>query len=408
MKKFIFPIALLFLISPLFSQEEKFDVTVTNVEVPVRVLDGNRFVDNLTRQDFEVYEDGKLQKIEALYLVQKTKIERKETLKVFFPSLSRNFYLLFHISDYNPKFAEAIDYLFNHVLLPEDSLTIITPLRAYSLSKQAMRSKLKESLSKEMQGIIRKDTKIGSSNYRSLLRDLKRLVRGISIAGGFGHQSGIMSDFETDQSSQNVSLELLLPRYKSALQRMENLRFIDEKKFIKFAEGLKRQKGQKNVFFFYEREFRPEISPSVLNQMMTLFQDQPHIQGDLADLFGFYHRPITFDFKKLKQAFADSSLVFNFIFMNKKPETISGIYMKEQSEDVFTILSEAAKITGGVVDNSQDPASGFKKAVENSESYYLLYYSPIDYKQDGKFKNLEVKVKNKIYTIAYRHGYYAK
>jgi len=50
---------------------------VLNVEVPVRIFDGNTFVDNLTIDDFELYEDSKLQDIAAVYLVKKKSVERK-------------------------------------------------------------------------------------------------------------------------------------------------------------------------------------------------------------------------------------------------------------------------------------------------------------------------------------------
>jgi hypothetical protein len=36
-----------------------------NIEVPVRVYDGNKFVDDLTIKDFIIYEDGKFKKIEV-------------------------------------------------------------------------------------------------------------------------------------------------------------------------------------------------------------------------------------------------------------------------------------------------------------------------------------------------------
>lgn len=51
---------------------------VVNIEVPVRVFDGDRFVENLTIDDFDVLEDGKPQRIVGLYLIKKTDI-RKET-----------------------------------------------------------------------------------------------------------------------------------------------------------------------------------------------------------------------------------------------------------------------------------------------------------------------------------------
>lgn len=407
MKKYIILTAFLFMTLSLFPQVEQHAVTVTNVVVPVRVLDGNSFVNNMTIEDFELYEEGKLQKIEALYFVQKTDIERKETLKEFFPALSRHYYLLFQLTDYDSKLGEAIEYLFKNVFLPDDALTIMTPMNNYRLSKEVFKTRSKETIAKEMIKIVRKDTKTGSSNYRSLLRNLKRLVSSIQSAAGFGENGVDMSGVESGFSDQASGLEFLLPRYRNALQKMEELRFVDEKKFIKFAKALKRERQQKNVFFFYQREYRPEIKPGILNQMMSFHQGNMNIQGDLVDLFQHYHRRITVDADKIKQAFADSSILFNFIFMDKIQVHASGIFMREQSEDIFRVLSDVAEATGGIMDNSQNPSHAFKKAIEASESYYLLYYSPTDYNKDGKFKSIKVRVINQDYKIMYRQGYFA-
>jgi len=407
MKKYIILTAFLFMTLSLFPQVEQHAVTVTNVVVPVRVLDGNSIVNNMTIEDFELYEEGKLQKIEALYFVQKTDIERKETLKEFFPALSRHYYLLFQLTDYDPKLAEAIEYLFNYVLLPDDALTIMTPMHNYSLSKKAFKIKSKETIAKEMIKIVRKDTKTGSSNYKSILRNLKRLVSAIQSAAGFEQKSTDVTEFQSQFDDQSFGLEMLLPRYRNALKKMEELRFVDEKKFLQFAQALKRQRYQKNVFFFYQREYRPEIQPRVLNQMMSLWQENPNILADLMDLFQHYHRSITIDADKIKQAFADSSILFNFIFMDKIRVHASGIFMREQSEDIFRVFSDVAEATGGIMDNSQNPSYAFKKAIEASESYYLLYYSPTDYNKDGKFKSIKVRVINEDYKIIYRQGYFA-
>ena len=55
----------------LFAQELTHVVSVVNIEIPTRVFKGDKFIDNLTIKDFEVYEDGKLQPIEAVYLIKK-------------------------------------------------------------------------------------------------------------------------------------------------------------------------------------------------------------------------------------------------------------------------------------------------------------------------------------------------
>ncbi len=406
-KNLVFLLAFGVLSLPLFTQVQQHEVTVTNVGVQVRVLDGNTFVNNLAKDDFEIYEDGMPQKIEALYLVKKANVERKDALREFNPNLSRNFFLLFQLLDYSPKLDEAIDYLFQQVLLPNDSLTIWTPVQKYNLSSTALQKIPKEKIAKEMKSILRKDTKMGLSQYNSMLNDLKRLVRSMSSTAGFGDQSNVMADIESESTSDAFSLEFLLPKYRETLEKMDDLRVFDEKMFIKFAEVLKKQEGENYVFYFYQREFRPEINPGILNKMTSIYQDNPNILGLLQDLFQFYHRHIQIDVNRIKETFADSSLVFNFIFMNKDPELISGVHMREQSEDVFKALSEAAKATGGIIDNSQNPAHGFKNALEASEEYYLLYYSPADYVKDGKFKSIGVKVKDKDYRIIHRVGYYA-
>jgi len=52
-------------------------------------------------------------------------------------------------------------------------------------------------------------------------------------------------------------------------------------------------------------------------------------------------------------------------------------------------------------------ASSFQRAAISSESYYLLYYAPKNYKADGKFKRIKVKVRGKNFRITHRAGYFA-
>jgi len=382
-------------------QQEQFEVTVTNVIVPVRIMEGDKFIDNLTIGDFELLEDGIPQKIQALYLVRKKDLERKETLQEFNPALTRNFYLLFQLTEYNPKLTEVIDYLFKQVLLPGDNLLLQTPMKSYGLTPQALVSKPKEVLAEDMNSLLKKDIKNGNTEYNSLLNDLKRVVRGIS------GENPMRDMEETDYTGPVAGLEYMLNKYKETAQRMEEQRLIDEKKIIRFAYALKRVEGQKNVFFIYQREFRPEIQPMALNQLMSMYQDDPNIMADLQNLFQYYTRDLSVNTDIIKKAFADSSINFNFIFMNKQPENVSGVAMREQSEDVFKAFSQVAQATGGIVDSSQNPAAGFKHAIESSEAYYLLYYSPENYKKDGQFKNITLKVKNQNYGVLHRLGYFA-
>jgi hypothetical protein len=245
---------------------------------------------------------------------------------------------------------------------------------------------------------------MGGANYRSLMTDLKRLVTSISASGG---ETKVLSGLESDSSTSMFSLENLLVRYQETMEKMENLRVVDEERFLQFAQQLKKYEGQKSVFFFYQREFRPEISQSILNRLMSSHQDEPEILAQVQNLFQLYQRQSTFNTQRIIAAFADASISFNFIFMHKDPEFVSGVTMREQSEDMFNSFSQVAQATGGIVDSSQNPAYAFKHAAEIAESYYLLYYSPIDYKKDGQFKSINIRLIDKNYRLSYRLGYIA-
>ena len=81
--------------------------------------------------------------------------------------------------------------------------------------------------------------------------------------------------------------------------------------------------------------------------------------------------------------------------------------MQDISSNMFDILGGIAKATGGITESSANVAAMFEKAADATENYYLLYYTPKNYIIDGKFKNIEVKVKNKNYRITHRQGYFA-
>ncbi len=408
MKKFIFSILCLFLTLNLFPQIDQQQAIIVNVAVPVRVLDGSSFVNTVTIDDFELYENGILQKIDSLYLIKDTNEARKEVDRDLDPVLSRTFYFLFQLTDWDPNLGETIEYFFNDVFLPGDSLVIMTPERTFRLSPAAFAARPKEATSKELIKILRKDIQLGNSRYKTIMRNLRRLVGEIKSASGVSTQVSSPDQLDTGFSDQFLSLELLLPRYTNAIREMDELRFVSQQTFVSFAGALKKQLGQKNLYLFYQREFRPEINPSILSEMMMAFQDKPHILGKLSELFDLYKIDLRFDGKQINQAFADSSILFNFLFTDKIASRYAGIYMREQSEDIFKIFSDVAKATGGIVENSQNLFTGFKKATEISSQYYLLFYSPINYVKDGSFKSIEVKVKNQNYMISNRKGYFAR
>lgn len=379
-------------------QAEKPALRAAAIPVAVRVFDGKQLVTGLALKDFEILEEGIPRPVEALYFVDKNAIERREAGQDLQPDVGRKFYLLFQLFEYHPKLAEAIRYLFDQELLPGDSLEIQTPMKNYKLSPAAFASKSKSVLAEEMTNIVKKDIVQGSLAYNSLLNDLKRHVRAI---GGSNPMGGLETDTETDE----IGLEMLLPRYREILSKMEALRRIDFDKFIRFAQALKNQSGQKLVFFIYQREFRPEISPAVIQGLMTAHQDAPHILEGIQELFMSYTRNISQNIQPMRESFADSSAYFNLIFLNKAPQQMARIVMREQSEDIFMAFSAVAQATGGTTYTSQNPAAGIEAALEASNKYYLLYFSPFSEAKKGMFRSIKIRIKDRDYTVVNRQGY---
>jgi VWFA-related protein len=404
MKKLIFFIVFIALAIILIAQEIQQETIVVNIEVPVRVFDKGKFVENLNIDDFNVYEDGKLQDVVAVYLIKKTNIEREEigakeeeTGIKFSPEVSRNFVFLFEIHEYLPKIGKAVEYFFEEVFLPGDTLKVVTPIKTYDFNVKALGRFTGKEIAKELIGQLRKDTKISAAEYRSLLNDFTNLMEFARTA------------------STNVKT-LVRKMYVDILAKLRNLRYIDEKKLLYFTDFLKSIDGPKHVFIFNQKLIVP---------VMRLSSD--YLIEDLEDFEAY----LSFDENKVKQAFSDSSISTHFIYLTKTPgmdllsqesesvatnrsffrettpTSVPFTETQDLSANFFSAFREIAQTTGGTVDSSANAASSFKKAVNAAENYYLLYYRPSDYKGDGKFKSIEVKVRGKNYRITHRAGYIA-
>ena len=383
------------------AQNIQHETKAVNIEIPVRVFKGAEFVDTLTLGDFEVWDNGKLQKLDAVYLIKKTNIERREESRAFLPRTARHFTLIFEMSEFDPRLDEGLKFFVDNVLIPGDSLVVVTPMKTYQMRAEASIGQERSRILERLVGLVRRDILIGNSEYRALLGDLKGIARdmaGFITAGGGPPIEGRFS---------GRSLEEQLQNYATTLSRFEALRQVDEKQFLEFARYLKTIEGQKDVFLFYQREFVPNLDPKILDQFLGLYNSQVDVILSVVDLFDFSKRDTTFDVGAIKRAFSDSSTAIHFLFLTSQAEAAPGIVMEERTEDVFEPFLEMARATGGFSEVSGNFEFIMKSAAAALENYYLLYYTPADYKADGAFHDLRVKVKGGGYRLTHRSGYIA-
>jgi hypothetical protein len=123
-------------------------------ELRVHVTAGGRFVDDLTLADFAVLEDGRALPVSTLSLVRGGQFARREGEGSIPVSLERSYTLLFQIMDWDPALATAVDYLFASVLIPGDSVSLVTPFKPYHLQRDALSQRPKAELQKSMKDVL--------------------------------------------------------------------------------------------------------------------------------------------------------------------------------------------------------------------------------------------------------------
>jgi hypothetical protein len=398
------------------AQEIRHETSALNIEVPVRVFKGAAFVDGLTREDFEILEDGRPQAIEAFYLVKKTIIERSEETRPLAPRTARHFFLVFELGFYDARILEALDYFVKIVLLPGDNLTFITPLKTYRMKGELFGLVGRDRTYDQIVGLLRRDIEIGYSESREILSEMSNLaqiiasnVRARDVVADTGSASIIDPPvaLPVDSPYEAASLEMQLMNYSLLLDRLANLRVIDQQKLLGFADHLKALQGQKGVFFFYQRELLPKIDPRIVDQLSARYSQQPQITQSLETIFGLERRDVAINVDLVTRAYADASASVHFLYISRPAERPAGIRMEEQSEDVFAPFLEMARVTGGYAASTANIAGAMREAVEASENYYLLFYTPRDYRPDGGFRRIEIKVRAEGARVSHRLGYIA-
>ena len=401
MKKGIFLIIIFVSIAFLSGQEIQEKATAINIEVPVRVFKGKQFIDDLTIDDFEVFEDGKIQKIEAVYLIherevkrQEQQVNREESEKPFFPQAKkRNFVLIFEMMRYSQNVGDGVDYFVKNIIMPGDSLILITPMERYNFDTGFPSDIPREKISDGLKTRIRTDIFKGNTEYRNLTKELQEI-----------------RNMEVDPELQD-SIEFT---YAEVLEKLRTLSCLKEDRLIGFAESLKKIEGQKHVLLFFQRRLIPTWGRFTSAHVLD------HNPSYTHRIFDFYTPRELFNMDKVKGTFADSEISLHFIYVTERPRGSSDwmefnpaaegkekVDWQDGTMDFFDAFKEIASATGGISESSANVNSSLKKAAQATENYYLLYYTPENFVADGKFKKIEVKVKGKKYRVIHRAGYIA-
>ncbi|HSA94977.1 MAG TPA: hypothetical protein VLJ16_02920 [Acidobacteriota bacterium] len=353
---------------------------VINIEVPVRVLRKDAFVDGLALADFEVYENGVRQPIEAVYLIRDKEVQREEKAPGSSPPRPhkvRNYVLYLDLKEYMPKVGEALDFFFSDVLGAEDSLFVVTPAKTYKFRSEYLARVSRRDVSERLKGILKTDIHLGNSRYRNMMVDFYKL-----------------EDEEFPPEMADVKENMLFDQARD----IRDLTELTEERVMGFAEVLKSLEGEKHVFLIFQKEVLPAHN----------FADDR--QAELVKAVGF-------DVEKVKRYFSDAAITVHCLYITQKPtfatrdlfqgrQTLTAPLM-ELSSDIFATFREMAAATGGLTETTTNPNAALRQAAEASSNYYLLYYRPLNYRADGRFQEIVVKVKGEGLKVTHRLGYVA-
>jgi VWFA-related protein len=378
-------------LGPLYSQDllqEK--ARAVNIEVPVRVFERGEFIGGLGSGDFEILENGVAQEVLACYFIE---AGRKETAAGPIPEdqsaptpvLARTFIMIFEMNSFGKGPRDALDYVVGHALQKDDTLLVATPIRTYRVGPESPSRRDPMALMKALKNRLADDIEEASSELRFLISDY------LSLAVG--------EEGEIAAARQNS--------LKDLLGRIRQSKTIDETRLTQMAKAYATIPGQKHVLLFLEKE------DALMKRVRSSGLDQSEWELFKMELM----RDVRFDIDRLSRLFGQNQLDFNFIFITSSqaletslevhPSSWGELEKADITGEFFSVFRKIAQMTGGLTISSQNPLASTKKAVEVADRYYLLYYQPKNAAMDGTFREIEVRVKDRDYSISHRKGWLA-
>jgi hypothetical protein len=391
------------------SQEE---VTVVAVEVPVRVLHKGQFVRNLTKEDFEIYENKVLQPITG-FEVRSRRISvpvdvSAEELKI--QPEKRLFLLIFNIFDYQDYVGEAVDYFFANTFRKGDRIIILTEGNLFDIET----GKGPANVAQDVKDALKKFKVISTAGTYSAYQDLRyeadnllMQLRGKKPFNSYTWDQDILRFYQNyernwaDYRRQYITPNIEL--YRSLIKRFKQ--FEGEKWALCFQqrEMFPKLKNEGPL----DREIRPWIETSSDNPMITT--QQRNIRSKQMQLQRLFEVSGDIPTEALKDLFMEANITFHLLLLKSHRTLVEKDFeFREVGQDYEDCFKQISISTGGHTVFSNKVTEAMIEASQTEDYYYLLVYSP---KEDPTEKPLtiDVKVKQKgVYVIHLKHFFQEK
>ncbi|MFC2155018.1 hypothetical protein ACFLRB_00810 [Acidobacteriota bacterium] len=419
--KFIKFFIILFISCFLLSDQEKIqeEVSVVNVEVPVRVYFKGEPVPNLTKNDFMLYADGQLTEINGFTeLKRKIQVEdvRLETDIQRIVYKPRLFVLIFNFTDIHTDIDKNIDYLFDKVLRKNDHLMVMAN-KAFVPEKVITDLKTEK---EALKGLLKKDSRESQlllMRYSSQAETLIRLYKTELAMRGC-----LNSPVHPETKCARLFREFLEKYYLLYKQYKKTFLIPDINRYYAFAKYLEKVKTEKWVINFYQYErflklkldsqFRRRIddligalfnaesrrqNTSIVARTLQKTLWKVDMEMNVADEF-----PV----KEIGKLFMKINTTFHTIFMRSlTPSILEDFDYKTVSSNIENSLREITRKTNGEIIGSNNLRKSLEKISHKEDILYLLTFEPEDDRKD--VRKIRIKMKNKAYKLIYDNEAYA-
>ena len=383
------------------------EVTVTNVEVPVRVLLKGKPVEDLTKEDFTLFEDNKPMEINGFFLKRKKlkgTVSSQFTLEKAPPP--RTFVLVFSITDFNEHIIKAVEHLYDNIFRPNDRVLVFANDKTLRYANLENKDELKRRLL----------TDLKEESYQVRRRLINYINRVETYLNMHDFRRQVQTRFDIRPQELINFLEKYLLTWNEYKQKYLTP---PADRFYYFSRFLEEVKTEKWVFNFYQFDLFPRIKPDsqtmdrireISTQLINSNDAGSHSMGRLINTLvtqlmldlnvssGFPTEDIAKLFYKVDAAF------HSFFIKNTDRVSMNDLEYEEVSSNIENTLKEITEITGGKNITSNNLVESIDTVSELEDVYYVLTYVPQD---PGKAGKLKIKVKNKKYRVLYDDNFRA-
>ncbi len=359
-------------------------VTVTAVEIPVRVFDGKGFVSGLTKDDFEVYENGVRQDITGFEAVSRSILPDSIALPGPIPNAprKRNFILIFNVYAYTDQIGEAIDFFFKNVFGPGDRFVTLVNEGLVQIKGEGSG----EDIAARHKNLLLSVKKNSLADLESAFRYMDE--RAVSLGRALNGDDS--TDYPTDPDDPLLPVKMFLTDYQRAWKEYEKgKRAVNLDLYKSVADRVGKLDGDKWAICFQQREVFPKVktqgrlAEDLRRELDSRIGADPNasiVQAQMQEIERSFNVDNSFPGEKIRELFTRANITFHLLLM--KAVSVQGRFDSEDLDvgevraDYEDTLRRISRATGGLTVFSNKVIDTLKEASAKVDKYYLLVYQP--------------------------------